>query len=58
MTYQTLEQALKAKEVKIISVENYRYNGESRKWIKATKANGKKVVRVVQYSNGRFSGAV
>jgi hypothetical protein len=58
MTYQTLEQALKTKAVKIISVEAYEHNGQARNWIKVMKANGKKVFRVAQYSNGRFSEAV
>jgi hypothetical protein len=58
MTYQTLEQALKTKSVKVISVEAYEHNGQARNWIKVMKSNGKKVFRVAQYSNGRFSEAV
>ena len=58
MFYQTLEQSLKTKKVKIISVESYEHKGTSRNWVKVMKANGKKVFRVTQYSNGTFSEAV
>ena len=57
MTYQTLEQSLKTKAVKVISIEDYEHKGHARKSIKVMKANGKKVFRVVQYSNGLFSEA-
>tara|TARA_R110002126_G_scaffold248868_1_gene391649 strand:- start:306 stop:482 length:177 start_codon:yes stop_codon:yes gene_type:complete len=58
MTYQTLEQSLKTKSVKVINVEAFEHNGQTRSWIKVMKANGKKVFRVTQYSNGLFSEAV
>ena len=57
MTYQTLEQSLKTKSVVIISSESYDHKGEKRNWIKARKANGKKVFSVAQYGNGMFSEA-
>ena len=58
MLYKTLEQALNAKSVVVISSENYEHNGESRKWIKVRKLNGKKVFRIAQYGNGMFSSGV
>lgn len=56
--FKTIEQALKTKAAKIISVSNYNHNGQDRKIIKACKAKGKKVFMVVQYENGLFSSAV
>ena len=58
MTYQTIEQSLKAKSVVILSSEQYEHKGEKRNWIKARKLNGKKVFTVAQYGNGLFSEAV
>jgi hypothetical protein len=57
MTYETLEQALKTKLAVIISTESYDHKGNTRNWIKARKANGKKVFSIAQYENGRFSEA-
>ncbi len=57
-TFKTLEQSLKTKEVVIISQENYEHKGEARKWIKARKANGKKIFSVAKYGNGMYSEGV
>lgn len=57
--HKTLKQAVKTNlEPVIISVEPYECKGVHRQWIKARKARGKNVYRVVLYENGLYSDAV
>ena len=56
--FKTLEDSLQTKKAVIVEQREYVYLGITRQWIKARRANGKKVYTVFQYENGLFSSAI
>jgi len=58
MLHDTLKQAMKTKlDPVIVEIEYFEHKGQKRQQIKAMKAKGKNIFRVVLYENGKYSDA-